>query len=467
MVRLLFVYLYCFLKKRNFKIFFFNPFFKHKVNYSDKMCSNCYMFENIQVHLSQTIKKFDKEKKKLQDKNQLYNDLQEKYNGLTNKYHEEKNQHQIIVKNLKSDIKGIEDKYLKNIQQLESQIKQINDVNQQYQSKINLQEQQIDQLQQSLELKENQLQIIEEENDNLHQKHNNLINQLINDIGDEVDQNCDANLNNDISKLNDNLKKYITDCKQDIIVNIEEIKRLLLYYKCQIKITNQKDDLLLIQAVLQRHIIETTISYAGKYFQSTGQHHHLESDIINNASSLSKLLIDASKHRTGNDEITRVTLSTLSALRKQIYLILNDRGFADICGKGNNTYEHPFITFCKEKLNKTMNELRIIKDQGKIIAVESFAAAIIRDVIKIFWFRLKVHGDALNYTWIPYNVKVVETLMERENFDDNDNNENLYVDFCYFPLIGRDLKSNNSKVYIPAKVFVRKKSTNSTKLKKI
>ena len=44
-------------------------------------------------------------------------------------------------------------------------------------------------------------------------------------------------------------------------------------------------------------------------------------------------------------------------------------------------------------------------------------------------------------------------LVKGDNFDDN---ENLYVDLCYFPLIGRDLTSNNHKVYVPAKVFVRK-----------
>jgi hypothetical protein len=49
--------------------------------------------------------------------------------------------------------------------------------------------------------------------------------------------------------------------------------------------------------------------------------------------------------------------------------------------------------------------------------------------------------------------------MERENFDDNDN-ENLYVDLCYFPLIGRDLTSHNHKVYVPAKVIVRKNQQN-------
>ncbi|CAB4444384.1 unnamed protein product [Rhizophagus irregularis] len=49
------------------------------------MSDNDNIIENIQFHLSQTIKRLDEEKKK----------LQEDYNDLTNKYNEEANQHQI------------------------------------------------------------------------------------------------------------------------------------------------------------------------------------------------------------------------------------------------------------------------------------------------------------------------------------------------------------------------------------
>ncbi|CAG8666495.1 139_t:CDS:2 [Rhizophagus irregularis] len=398
--------------------------------------------------------------------------LEEENNDLTNKYNEKANQHQIIVENLKTEIKEIEEKHSENIQHLENQI---NDINQQYQNKIKLQEQRESQMQNKLpeeiqasnndfnkykSFLEKEKKELDAENDYLYQRNTNLINQLestsfedelSNYRLEDVAQNYGMELNNDISKLNDNLKKYITNLKQDVIVNVEEIRKLLLLYKCPVKITNQKDDLLLIQAVLQRHIIETIFSYATKYFQSTGQHYHLESDIINQASLLSTLLTDASKYRTGNDGIMHIASTKL---RKQIYSILNNCGFSDIHGKSKTTYEHPFITFYKEKLSKTMNELRTIKDQEKI-TVENLAATIIREVIKIFWFRLKIHESVVQYVWIPYNAKVNETFMKGENIDDNDN-ENLYVDLCYFPLIGRDLTSDNHEVYVPAKVFVRK-----------
>ncbi|GBB90391.1 hypothetical protein RclHR1_17320004, partial [Rhizophagus clarus] len=181
------------------------------------------IIKNIQIQLSQTTKKFKEEKKKFQDVNQLYKNLQEKYNDLNDKYNEEKNQHQIIVENLKRDIEGIEDKYTKNIQQLENQI---SDINQQHQTKIKLQEQQINQLQQSIELKETQLQSLEKEkdelnaeNDSLYQRNTNLTNQLENTLSDQSDdadqnQNYVMNLNNDISELNNNLKEYVTELNQ-------------------------------------------------------------------------------------------------------------------------------------------------------------------------------------------------------------------------------------------------------------
>ncbi|CAG8626849.1 14240_t:CDS:2 [Rhizophagus irregularis] len=40
------------------------------------------------------------------------------------------------------------------------------------------------------------------------------------------DQNYGVKLNNTISELNDNIKKYIINLKQDTVVNMEEVKTL-------------------------------------------------------------------------------------------------------------------------------------------------------------------------------------------------------------------------------------------------
>ncbi|PKY61335.1 hypothetical protein RhiirA4_486161, partial [Rhizophagus irregularis] len=185
----------------------------------------------------------------------LYNKLQKRYTVLTNKNIEI---HQEIVKKLKNENKNIKG------------------INQKNQSKIESQEQTIDRLRQTLELKENQIQNLEKEKEELEVKNNNLVQRYGNletqleDVkqnalleatyqsvlgvatnfqrGDN-DQNNTVNLNGDILELNDNIKKYITNLKQDIAVNMEEIKKLLLLYSnCPTRIQSQKEDRLLIQA---------------------------------------------------------------------------------------------------------------------------------------------------------------------------------------------------------------------------
>ncbi len=150
-------------------------------------------------------------------------------------------------------------------------------------------------------------------------------------MGDD-DQNHAVKLKNDISELNDNLKKYITSLKQNIVVNIDKVKKLLLHYQCPTEIKDQIKQRLLIQAVLQRHVIELIFSYTTHYFQNIGEnYYHLESHIILIEQHLSVLLNNASTYRTGSDEITRIAPTKL---RQKVYSILSNHGFADVCGEG-------------------------------------------------------------------------------------------------------------------------------------
>ncbi|CAI2199711.1 19751_t:CDS:1, partial [Funneliformis geosporum] len=263
------------------------------------------------------------------------------------------------------------------------------------------------------------------------------------------DQNHAVKLNNDIADLNDNIKNYVTNLKQNIVVNIKEVKKLLSLYKCPVEIKDQRTSRLLIQAVLQRHVIEIIFESATQYFQYSGrpQLEHLESQIVSKECELSELLNYASKYRSGNDEITHVAPIKL---RQQIYSILSNRGFEDTCRENNTAYEHPFITNCKRKLNDIMNGLRIINDRQMKSDSEKLAVTIIREVVNIFYFRLKVQEPVVQHSWFSYNARLDKTLMDGNQYDSD--YENLYVDLCYFPLIGKDLMSENRKVYTLAKV---------------
>ncbi|CAG8499593.1 6212_t:CDS:2 [Funneliformis caledonium] len=184
-------------------------------------------------------------------------------------------------------------------------------------------------------------------------------------------------LNNDIADLSDNLKNYVTNLKQNIVVNMKEVRKLLLHYKCPTEIKDQKSSRLLIQAVLQRHVIEIIFANATQYFHVSGrqQLEHLESQIVNKESEL-------------------------------------NRGFEDTSRENNTVYEHAFITQCKQQLNDIMNGLRTINDKQKKSDSEKYAVTIIREVVKIFYFRLKVQEPVVQHNWFSYNAKLDKTLME-------------------------------------------------------
>ncbi|CAB5127862.1 hypothetical protein RhiirA5_497104 [Rhizophagus irregularis] len=408
----------------------------------------------IAVQLNSSLdnnSKLEAEARKLRDELDKYklmcDKYKEKYMEMLTKNNEETNQRDVAIRTLKNEIMEREQR-LKDVQRLENRVQNLEKEKEELEVKNNNLVQRTGNLETQLEDLTKQNALLEDE----ASSYQSALGVATNfQLGDN-DQNNAVNLNEDLLELNDNIKKYVTNLKQDIVVNTEEVKKLLLHYNCPTRIQSQKEDRLLIQAVLHRHVIEKIFEYASQYFQSTGKHYHLESDITKNESTLSLLLIHASKCRSGNDEVTRVGPSKL---RQQIYSVLSNRGFADIIGVGKTLHEHPFIAYHKEELNKIMNKLRVINSNQKKTTSENLAATIIREVVKIFWFRLKVQEPVVQYSWIQNNTLVDKTLMEVANLDDKDEVVNSYVDLCFFPLIGRDIDSNNRKIYTLAKVIAK------------
>ncbi|CAB4375418.1 unnamed protein product [Rhizophagus irregularis] len=391
------------------------------------------------------IQNLEKEKDEEINKYKLIIDeYNEKYVELLTKNNEETNQRDVAIRNLKSEIKEREQR-LKDVQRLENRVQHLEKEKEELKVENNNLVQRNGNLETQLEDLTKQDALLEDEA-SIYQTALGVATKF--QLGDN-DLNNAVNLNGDILELNDNIKKYVTNLKQDIIVNMEEVKKLLLHYNCPTRIQSQKGDRLLIQAVLHRHVIETIFSYASYYFEQTGKH---EADIVKNETLLSELLAHTSKCRAGNDEITRIGPTKL---RQQIYSILSNRGFANVIDNKGENNEHSFIACHKEKLNKIMNELRVINNNQKKITSENLAATIIREVVKIFWFRLKVQEPVVQYRWIQNNTLVDKTLMEVANLDDKDEVVNSYVDLCFFPLIGRDIDSNNRKIYTLAKVIAK------------
>ena len=108
----------------------------------------------------------------------------------------------------------------------------------------------------------------------------------------------------DISELQRTLENYVTSLKPKIDVNVNEVKKLLLKYECQTKISDKEPNKPLIKAVLQRHVIEEILKQANFYFKSfinSNKGHHLESVIVFQTSILTSLMEKFYNNRLGDD----------------------------------------------------------------------------------------------------------------------------------------------------------------------
>ncbi|CAG8804078.1 34463_t:CDS:1, partial [Racocetra persica] len=199
----------------------------------------------------------------------------------------------------------------------------------------------------------------------------------------------------------------------------------------------------LVHGALQRLVIESVIrhvKYLGEYLGN------LEVNIINQTDDLLNVLNNLINSRVGNDDISRIMPTRL---RQQVYSILDNRGFNPIKIK-NITTEHPFISIFKEEIMSAINEIRVIKNCDKLKRINDMAAELIRDIIKIFFFRLKIQeqvADPLH--WFKFNDPVNLSLME--GAFGSDDRHDMVVQICTFPLI---TVSNKKHVVARANVHV-------------
>src|SRR6185369_9863805 len=87
--------------------------------------------------------------------------------------------------------------------------------------------------------------------------------------------------------------------------------------------------------------------------------------------------------REGTDE---VSIEAPKKIRQLVHAVFGDRGF----GLNKDKKEHDFIQKLKEEIIKAMDNYRTIKRIDKKKENEDMLAEIIRDVIKMFFFRIKV-----------------------------------------------------------------------------
>ncbi|CAJ0827331.1 21421_t:CDS:2 [Entrophospora sp. SA101] len=308
--------------------------------------------------------------------------------------------------------------------------------------------------------------------DDLTKNNNNLKEEAIkyqSALGDATsfqlgsqDSNSAGQLSKDIGNLHKNLDKFC-GLKKGIKINESEVKKLLRKFGCSIagsKIHNSKN---LISGVLERHVIETIIEKTQNYFnndkgnkqddeQDDEKQQSLEVKMVKTTEQLSKLTDSISKYRTGDEEVSK---ATSTKLRQQIYGVLGNRGFSNIA-VGKEDKKHPLIATLQKDILDLMNCYRTITNPEKLSEIESIIDEIVRQVVSIFFFRLKVQEPVASWKFFEYKTSI-NTIMMEASWDE-DELEDLYVDICAFPIIGfnlceADKVDKNLKVIFKAQII--------------
>ncbi|GES97273.1 hypothetical protein GLOIN_2v1678993 [Rhizophagus clarus] len=270
------------------------------------------------------------------------------------------------------------------------------------------------------------------------------------------DKNHSIQLKIDIEELQYKLKNYVTTLKGDFEINFNAVNDLMEKYNIKAKVTPKYPNKPLIRAVLQHHVLKKITKDMKKYFDQysrTGNEMHLEAEIVSKAKDLEGLLARFSENRDGNDTTTQ---TASIKIRQEVNIALGNRGFSRTLCENNTSTDHVFIILNKNELNKEMNKYRIIKDETKRVYVEKLASDLIREFIRIVQFRLKVQEPSAQMRWVKVDANIDPSIMEGSW--DKDDIDNLLVEVCYFPMIGRDLDNvEKRKIYTHAQVFTKRK----------
>ncbi|RGB28316.1 hypothetical protein C1646_745902 [Rhizophagus diaphanus] len=311
---------------------------------------------------------------------------------------------------------------------------------------------------QLVEAKDNEIKNLEETNSNLKAealKYQSALGAATNfQLGDD-DKNNSVRLNEDIEHLQDTLEDYVTNLRSKIKINYKKVNKLFVHYNCNLEMKARIKDTTLIKALLQRHVVEFIYENAVKYFEdvkNTDEPQSLESEINFKVNELINLTDKFAKTRF---ESGKVTSAIPIKIRQQIYSALSNYGFSDIINDKQVKNEHKFISQFKKQLNQEIESYREISDHKKKKKCEELAAKIIREVVKLFFFRLKTQEPIAKWKWFDNNDKI-DSIQMTGSWDEDDL-ENAVVEICIFPLIYKDPNSYSTElqIYTPAKVFIR------------
>ncbi|CAG8600199.1 2872_t:CDS:2, partial [Diversispora eburnea] len=274
-------------------------------------------------------------------------------------------------------------------------------------------------------------------------------------LGD-YDPNNKVRLAKDIGTLQRKLDEF-SAVKIGIDINESNANELLKEYDISdiSEITDKIQYKIYVKAALQRKILETILNDTSSYFnpkkEEEEKYDDLERLTVLEVKKLMELIQRFANDRVGNDDVTR---ALPVKLRQQIYAILGNRGFANNIPDENGTEkENQFIKNLLDNLKDLVNSIRTVKDPKKETKFNNMAPDLIRDIIRIFFFRLKVEEPMIDEPqWFPSKTPVDPYTMT--GIFDEDESQNLEVKICSFPAIGYNTNEGKREILIQAKVCV-------------
>ncbi|CAG8831106.1 22120_t:CDS:2, partial [Gigaspora margarita] len=401
----------------------------------------------------------------------------EDQNSMTNEYNNQvlpkTNARQLGIKKLEDQnnmINEYNNQVLpETIKEMQSRIKELEDQNSKMQSKINEHNNQVlEYPPETINAMQLRIKELEDQNSKMQSKINEHNNQVLEGPSETISamqlrieelestmqrwktqalkyQSAlgNANVGDDISDIS-KLKKDIIDLKANLAnfcilsgsegINHENGIKLLKKYGIttydQIKFES------LLQAALQKHILETVIERVCYLTENPGC---LETKIVNQTNGLLTMLEAFNSSQKGNVNISQ---NIPTKLRQKIYYMLSNRGFNTLEDR-----EHPFITEIKKEICTTMAQYRTARDHTKF---DKLAETLARDIIRIFFCQVHTQEKKVDkLCWFENNEKYNPEYMEGHY---NHDNQDLVVEICEFPLISLNKRH---EILSLAKVYVR------------
>ncbi|CAJ0839902.1 17535_t:CDS:2 [Entrophospora sp. SA101] len=223
----------------------------------------------------------------------------------------------------------------------------------------------------------------------------NLFNQPI--LGDGLSNNCSSEedtvqLSIDINSLQCKIKDYVTTLKGDIKIDNDKIQGLYGKYNLN---TQNLTDKILMKAVLQRYVLENGFKFVNDYLE---------------------IKDDDDPNSPNNQEK---------------YIIYYTNKLIDLLDKFYNSRFKQNNNMVDDISTKIRQQVYGILDDDKRKTAENIAENLIKDIVRIFKFRLLIQEPKCEVHWLKNNAKIVMNHQW-----DGDYPNDYIMGICYFPLTG-------------------------------